>query len=235
MAVRTDDGIARSARRIGPFSLRQVALVLVTIAAVAGALVLLTRPIGSTGSNLQAPGATFYQIGTAREGLAVGDRAPEFAVPGAGGTGPLLDLSGRPIRLSDLRGHPVWINFFASWCPPCQAEVPTLRDVATDDASRGLVVVGIAVQESSPDDVRAYAQRYSLPYPIGFDATGAVYNAWRNNGIPTQYFIDATGVIRKVVLGPLIDRASADAALASILATAQQPPPATSASPAASP
>jgi peroxiredoxin len=209
----------RRGRGIGPFSLRQLGVVLVVVAIVGGALVILTRPIGPDGSaGLQPPSASFYAIGTAREGLHVGDRAPELTVPAADGSSqPLLDLDGNPIRLADLRGHPVWINFFATWCPPCQAEVPTIRDVAAADASRGLKVIGISVQESSPDDVRAYAERYGLGYTIGFDATGAIYNAWRNNGIPTQYLIDADGIIRRVVLGPLVDRAAAEAALATIL------------------
>ena len=216
------------ARRIGPFSFRQVGLVGLTLAVVAAALVILTRPIApATSATPPLPGATFYRIGNATEGLAVGDRAPELAVPGADGTsGPLLDLAGRPIRLSDLRGHPVWINFFASWCPPGQTETPTIRDTAAAYRARGLVVIGIAVAETTADDIRAYAQRYGLDYTIGFDATQAVYNGWRNIGIPTQYFIDADGVIRLIVKGPLADPASAAAALATIV-----PPDAPASSP----
>jgi len=222
MASAPEPAAARPARRVGPFSLRQVGLVGLVVVLVAAGLFVLTRPIGApTAANPDQPGATFYRIGEAVEGLHVGDRAPELTVPGAnGGSAPLLDLDGRPVSLAALRGHPVWINFFATWCPPCQAEVPTIRDVADAYRSRGLAVIGIAVQESSADDVRAYAQRYGLGYTIGFDATGAVYNAWRNNGIPTQYLIDGDGIIRKVVLGPLVDRASAEAALASIVRAA---------------
>ncbi|HEU4674227.1 MAG TPA: TlpA disulfide reductase family protein [Candidatus Limnocylindrales bacterium] len=210
---------ARPGRRVGPFSLRQIGVVGLVVVLTAGGLVVLTRPIGpDRPAGIQAPAPSFYAIGTAREGLHVGERAPELTVTQPdGSSAPLLDLDGRPIRLADLRGHPVWINFFATWCPPCQAEVPTIRDLAEADAGRGLRVIGISVQESSPDDVRAYARRYGLTYTIGFDATGSVYNAWRNNGIPTQYLIDADGIIRQVVLGPLVDRAAADAALGAIL------------------
>ncbi len=227
-----DEPRARAARRIGPFPLRQVALVGLVVVLAAGGLVVLTRPIGpDRTSGLTAPAPSFYAIGAPRAGLHVGDRAPELTVTNPDGTtGPLLDLDGKPIRLADLRGHPVWINFFATWCPPCQAEVPTIRDVAEAEASRGLRVIGISVQESSPDDVRAYAERYGLGYTIGFDATGSVYNAWRNNGIPTQYLIDRDGIIRQVVLGPLVERSAADAALASILPPASAPSPARSGS-----
>ncbi len=220
-------GSAVRTRRIGPFSFRQLGVVGLVVVVAAVGLVALTRPIASTQGPIPQPGATFYQIGNATEGLAIGDRAPELAAPGPNGTStPLVDLDGQPIRLAGLRGHPVWINFFASWCPPCQTETPTIRDIAADDASRGLVVIGVAVAESTADDVRAYAERYGLGYRIGFDATQGVYTAWRNIGIPTQYFIDADGIIRLIVKGPLADRQTADAALASIL-------PATDAAPSA--
>jgi peroxiredoxin len=225
----------RAVRRVGPFSFRQLGVVGLVVAMAAGGLVVLTAPLGRppTPSPIADPNTSFYRMGNATTGLAIGDRAPELAVPGPNGaTTPLLDLDGAPIRLADLRGHPVWINFFASWCPPCQAETPTIRDVAADYRSRGLVVIGVAVADASTDDVRAYAQRYGLSYTIGFDATQGVYTAWRNVGIPTQYLIDADGIIRLVVKGPLVDRATAEAALATIVPT-ETPRPSV-ASPAAS-
>jgi thiol-disulfide isomerase/thioredoxin len=70
----------------------------------------------------------------------------------------LADLDGKPTRLADLRGKAVWINFWASWCPPCQQETPIIRDLAERYRAAGLVVVGIAVQETSPADIRAYCR-----------------------------------------------------------------------------
>jgi peroxiredoxin len=219
---------SRSHRRgIGPFSFRQIAAVGLVVVMVALGLLALTTPLGRPQQATPlSPNATFYLIGDAKEGLAVGDRAPEFAVPGPNGqTGPLLDLHGNAVRLADHRGHPVWVNFFATWCPPCQAETPTIRDVAAEYEARGLDVIGITVQESSPGDVRAYAERYGLDYTIGFDGTGAVYNAWRNLGIPTQYLIDGDGIIRMIVKGPLVERQTAEAALASIIPPDESPAP----------
>ncbi|HET7677623.1 MAG TPA: TlpA disulfide reductase family protein [Candidatus Limnocylindrales bacterium] len=128
----------------------------------------------------------------------------------------LVDLDGRPIRMADLRGRPVWINFFATWCPPCQEETPTLQRVYERHRDEGLVLVAISVQESTPEDVRAYASRYGLSYTIGFDATASVFKAWRAYGLPTQLFIDRDGVIRQTWQGPLND-AQAEAFLARIL------------------
>ena len=174
------------------------------------------------------PRATQYLVGSAGEGLAVGDRAPELEIVGPDGAPtPLLDLNGTPLRLADLRGRPVWINFWASWCPPCQAETPTIRDVAAAYAPQGLEVIGISVQEATEDDVRAYAAKYGLEHAIAADLAGDVFRRYRVYGLPTQYFLDGTGTIRSIVNGPVTP-----ASAASNLALLGLEPPA--ATPAAS-
>ena len=163
-----------------------------------------------------APQPTQFAIGPAVEGLRVGDLAPELQVAGAGGgPAPLLDLSGAPVRLADLRGHPVWISFWASWCPPCQDETPVLRDTFDAYRTRGLALVAISVQESTVADVRAYAAKYGLGYTIAADLAGDVFRRYRIYGLPTQVFLDANGIIRAVVQGP-VDTQIAEADLALI-------------------
>ncbi len=120
----------------------------------------------------------------------------------------LQDLDGNPVRLEDLRGKLVWLNFWASWCPPCQSETPVLRDMAERYADADLEIVGIAVQETTPDDVRAYAERYQLPYPIAFDASANAFNAYKVYALPTQVFIGPDGQVLEVVNGPLSDTAA---------------------------
>ena len=111
-----------------------------------------------------------------------------------GSTYQLADLDGNPIRLADLRGKAVWINFWTTWCPPCQSEVPILRDLSARYQDRGLELVAISVQETSPADVQAYADRYQLGYTIGFDGSGDdLPRSTRRYGLPTQVFIDPTG------------------------------------------
>jgi peroxiredoxin len=110
----------------------------------------------------------------------------------------------------------VWLNFFASWCPPCQQETPILRTLSNTYRDRGLAVVGISVQETTPTDVKAYAQRYRLGYTFGFDGSGEVLRAYRVFALPTQFFIDVNGVIRQVVSGP-VDEAGAKALIESML------------------
>jgi len=184
--------------------------VAVTVAAIV--LAVATQPLVTpSGSPPPAdPRATQYVIASPGEGLRVGDVAPEPLVTGAdGAAAPLLDLDGRPVRLADLRGRPVWINFWASWCPPCQAETPTIRDLAAAYAPQGLAVIGISVQEATEDDVRAYARRYGLGYTIAADISGDVYRRYRVFGLPTQYFLDGEGVIRAIVQGPVTPESGA--------------------------
>ena len=126
-----------------------------------------------------------------------------------GGSAPLTDLDGNRIRLADLRGRLVWLNFWASWCPPCQYETPTLREMDERYADRGLSIVAIAVQETTVEDVRAYAAKYELGFTIAFDTRGDVFDRYRANALPTQFFIAPDGRILEVFGGPLTREAAA--------------------------
>ena len=194
------------------------------------ALAVLTAPLSVPPQPTQPrPGTDFFNVGPPQEGFRIGDQAPEFAgTTPTGETVQLADLDGNTIRLSDLRGRPVWINFWATWCPPCQAETPILRDVYNEYADEGLALVAISVQETTSDDVRAYVERYGLAYTVGFDATSAVFHTYRAFGLPTQLFLDGDGIIRKVVLGP-ISRQEAESTVQSLLGLPASPsgPPAT--------
>ena len=209
---------------VGPFTVGQVAAVVVAIVFTGVALAVLTAPLGPGPQPTQPrPGTDFFNIGPPQEGFRVGDRAPEFTgTTPTGETVQLADLSGNPIRLADLRGRPVWINFWATWCPPCQAETPILRDVYNAYADDGLALVAISVQETTADDVRAYVERYGLQYTVGFDATSAVFHTYRAFGLPTQLFLDRDGVIRKVVLGP-ISRSEAESTVRDLVGLPASP------------
>jgi peroxiredoxin len=191
---------------IGPFGGRQLlggALVILVTAVI---LVVITTPLGPvTSIGPGDPKATQYVFDpTGKIGVQPGNRPPELEVQRADGTTfQLTDLNGRPVRLADLRGKAVWINFFASWCPPCQSETPILRDVAALYRDRGLVVIGISVRESSAQNVAAYAAKYQLGYPIAADVTGVIYDLYHPPGLPTQIFVGPDGAVRSFVLAPL--------------------------------
>ena len=102
----------------------------------------------------------------------------------------------------------MWLNFWATWCPPCQSETPVLRDMDEAYGDKGLAIVGIAVQETTPDDVQAYADRYELGYDIAFDASADIFDLYKVYALPTQFFIEPDGRILEVVNGPLTDAAA---------------------------
>ncbi len=196
---------------VGPFSGRQLLVGLAIVLAVGVLLVVINAPLGSTASaGLPDPKATPFLIGAAGEGLRPGDLAPDFTETRPDGSSfRLTDLEGRPISLAALRGKAVWLDFWASWCPPCQAEMPVLRQIDAEYRDRGLAVVAVSVQESSIDDVRAYARTYGLTYTIGADLGGDIFHLYRVYALPTQFFIGPDGVIRSVVQGPLDEAAAA--------------------------
>ncbi len=198
-------------------------------------LVVITTPLGSaTPIGPSDPQATPFVLGAApANGLKVGDVPPELTItapnrqPAA-----LTDLDGKPVQLGDLRGKVVWLNFWASWCPPCQSETPVLRDMADRYRDRGLAVVGISVQETSPDNVAAYATKYQLGYTIAADSTGEVFRSYRLYALPTQFFLGPEGAIRSIVAGPMTD-ARATAQIEALLPSGGAPLPTPSASPGA--
>jgi peroxiredoxin len=210
---------------IGPFGARQLLAGAAIVLVVAVILVAVNTPLGSTGTaGPPDPKATPFLIGAATEGLRPGDVAPEFALTRPdGSTFTLTDLDGKPVSLASLRGRAVWIDFWASWCPPCQAETPVLRDTYEAYRDGGLEIVAISVQESSLDDVRAYAERYALDYTVAADLSGDIFHLYRVYALPTQFFVGPDGVIRSVVQGPL-DAAGAAMHVEAILPTAASAP-----------
>ena len=215
---------------IGPFGGRQLLAAAVTVVVAAVLLVVVTTPLGSARpvgpGNPQA--TQFVLDPNAQIGVRPGQIAPELEVTRSdGSTFQLTDLDGRPVRLADLRGKGVWLNFWASWCPPCQAETPVVRDVADRYRDQGLVVIGISVQETSVENVAAYAAKYQLGYTIAADVAGDIYRLYRPPGLPTQIFIGPDGAVRSFVLAPM-DEAGAIAQVEAILPPAGSPAPGSS-------
>jgi len=122
-----------------------------------------------------------------------GQPAPEFSVP-------LLD--GSTFRLSDYRGQAVWVNFWATWCPPCRAEMPDIQEVYQAYREQGLRVVALSIGEGR-GDVQAYVNKTGLTFDIGLDSDTAVSAQYRIVGIPTHFFVDRDGVLREIRIGAL--------------------------------
>ena len=127
-------------------------------------------------------------------------------------TAPMAD--GREFTLTSFRGHPLWINCFATWCEPCNEEMPTIVSIARREAGNGLRVVGISMSEEAAA-LPAFIKRYAIPFPVVLDHEQAT-KIWGITDIPTSIFLDASGIVRQVHLGEL-DAAGAGRAIAAVL------------------
>ncbi len=134
--------------------------------------------------------------GCAREGTSarasVGAPAPNFSEPTVAGT---------TLTMSSLAGKPVWLSFFATWCPPCNAEAPDIAIVQREFSARGLQVVGIDVQENATK-AKQFVDKHHLSYPAVVDA-GTLSDAYSINGMPVNVFIDKAGIVRAIEIGEL--------------------------------
>lgn len=144
----------------------------------------------------------------------VGKEAPDFTVQA---------LDGQYYKLSDFRGRPVWINFWASWCPPCRAENPDIQAVYDTNKADGLVVLGIAIGEED-GTVRGYVGRTNLTYTIGLDRGTDIAAAYRIVGIPTHFFVDRDGILREWRIGSM-SKKTMEKKVAEIMAPASEESP----------
>lgn len=151
----------------------------------------------------------------------LGPETGQPAAPQAGFPAPAFSLEtfdGESISLADLQGQAVIVNFWASWCPPCRAEMPAIQNVYDDYRAGGLVV--LAVNASAGDnlaDAQAFLSANGLTFPVLLDRDGAVGALYRVSVLPTTFFIDKRGVIRAVVIGGPLSEASLRTRVADLL------------------
>jgi cytochrome c biogenesis protein CcmG, thiol:disulfide interchange protein DsbE len=107
----------------------------------------------------------------------------------------LNDLEGKPFSLEDYRGTVVLVNNWATWCPPCKAEMPTLQAYFEDYGDRGFTIIAIESGDSIPE-VKKFVQDYGLTFPVWADTTMKAIAAFRNTGLPSSYVIDRDGTVR---------------------------------------
>jgi len=140
------------------------------------------------------------------DGAAVGCVAPDFE---------LNTVEGETYRLSDLRGRAVVLNFFATWCTYCRAEMPVLQAAYETHRDRGLLVLAVNLDESDLAITR-FREQLGLTFPILVDRGGNVSQLYQIVPLPTSFFLDREGVIRAKWTGAL-DEAQVDEALKLIL------------------
>lgn len=128
-------------------------------------------------------------------GVESGDhQRPVFAV---------ATLTGAPVSDSTLRGHVVLVNFWATWCLPCRAEMPLLQAMANRHKAAGLVVLGLSVDRTAPETVTQWLRERDITYPVAMVGRDAETAFGGVQGYPTSVLLDRTGTVRYKVLGPL--------------------------------
>lgn len=124
----------------------------------------------------------------------VGTIAPDFE---------LKDINtGQLVKLSELRGRPVWVNFWATWCPPCAEEMPEMQKLYDQYRHSDLALLGVDVQESETS-VRNFTTNGNFTWTFLLDTDGSVVDRYMVGGLPTHFFIDKTGTIRAIYAGAL--------------------------------
>lgn len=129
-------------------------------------------------------------------GLEKGNLAPDFE---------LTDMEGNPVKLSDYRGKAVLLNFWASWCPPCRAEMPHMEKLYNKykDENFNILAVNLTNTEKNSGDAEKFVKELGLTFTIPMDVKGEAGSDYNIMAYPTSYFIDSDGVIREKVLGAL--------------------------------
>ena len=128
-----------------------------------------------------------------RIGPEAGAIAPPIEVPAYAATGSPAGPAGGSLRLDAFRGHPIVLNFWASWCPPCRAETKALEAAYLRYKARGVVIIGIDGQTDTWGASRDFLHQQGVTYPVGRDVRGAAARAYRVGALPTTYFIGADG------------------------------------------
>jgi cytochrome c biogenesis protein CcmG, thiol:disulfide interchange protein DsbE len=150
-------------------------------------------PEASASPSAQAPssGPAATSPTSTADAFGVGEPAPSLVVPKVGGG---------TIDLASLKGKPVWINFMATWCPPCVDELPLMAGFAARYADTGLVVIPVDVREDEAA-VAAFIKGLGVGLPVGLDKDGAAQSAWGAVALPVHFWIDKDGIVRDGALG----------------------------------
>ncbi|MDO8716878.1 MAG: TlpA disulfide reductase family protein [Dehalococcoidales bacterium] len=142
----------------------------------------------------------------------IGKPAPDFR---------LNDMDGESVLLSDLRGKAVLLNFWATWCPFCQAERPTIQQIYQEWQNKGLVVLTIDIINSrsteTPANLADFMQKNNYSFPVLLDETQIVTKSYFIRQTPTNFLIDKDGIIREITLGAYPSKAAMEDSLNKIL------------------
>ncbi|MBK9927140.1 MAG: TlpA family protein disulfide reductase [Anaerolineales bacterium] len=149
-----------------------------------------------------ALGLAWILISTDKSGTSTSGKIP---APQQGFLAPDFELNtttGETIKLSDLRGQAVLVNLWATWCPPCRAEMPAIEKIYNEYKDKGLVVLAVNMTyQDTASDIAPFVDEYDLTFPILLDETGKVGADYQLRSLPSSFFINREGIINEVVIG----------------------------------
>lgn len=126
-------------------------------------------------------------------GLERGQLAPDFELP---------TLDGETVHLSDFYGKPIMLNFWASWCAPCRAEIPDMQKFY-EDKDVAVVAVNLTTSEHSKDAIPEFVDEFGMTFPVLLDEQGAAQTIYQIQPIPTTFLLDSEGYVHNIAYGPL--------------------------------
>lgn len=155
-----------------------------------------TSPSTLTGAQTSLGQETITGSTNANSGLNKGNVAPDFT---------LQTSDGKTVKLSDFRGKKVILNFWATWCPPCRAEIPDMEKFYEANKDKNVVILGVNLTqaEKTPESVPQFMKDNKMTYPILMDTKGLVGDQYQISAIPTSFILDTQGVIHEVITGPM--------------------------------
>lgn len=113
----------------------------------------------------------------------------------------LPDLKGRKVRLKDLRGQVIFLNFWATWCVPCRAEMPAMEKLYREFKDKGLIILALNYREG-PEQIKPFVDELQLTFPILLDRDGKVSDRYKVFGLPTSHLLGRRGEVLGTAVGP---------------------------------
>jgi peroxiredoxin len=123
----------------------------------------------------------------------VGQAAPDFELP---------SLGGQSVRLSDYRGKVVFLNIWASWCPPCRQEMPSMEALYNRLKDRRFKMLAVSLDRGGEEDVRPFIARFGLTFPVLLDPENKTFKLYGLTGVPETFIVDKKGVVANKIIGP---------------------------------
>lgn len=129
-------------------------------------------------------------------GIQQGNAAPDFE---------LATLDGNTVKLSDFKGKKVILNFWATWCPPCKAEMPHMQNFYEENKDEGIEIVAVNLTnlDKGRNTIETFIEDYGLTFTIPLDEDGKIGETYQTFSIPTSYILDADGIIKSKIIGPM--------------------------------